>query len=346
MRSKTGILLAAVLAALSVTACGNGEGVLINGTTAAQENGTGEIPDTSSETGESLEPAEETVPEPTDEGAQGPARIEIVTGESSAAQSLESQTEPETTQPPSTEAAAVTATTTAAATTAPQTTAAKVYTVRDVDKTMYAKSAVRVRTGYSTSTEILGALEAGESVKCTGESDNGWMRVIWNGKEGFVSKSYLSDTPTKTETSSGNNTASGGTTSGTTTTPGGTTPGTTTTPGGTTPGTTTTPGGTTPGTTTTPGGNNGPTSVNPGATTPGGTTSPGTPSGQNTGNASGATGSVTGTITSLDPSGVTIQTSSGASYSFGWGSSASALVAEGEQVQLYYNGNTVVQIVK
>ena len=174
-----------------------------------------------------------------------------------------------------------------------------------------------MRAGYSTSTEILGALAEGESVQITGESDNGWMRVTWKGLTGFVSKSYLSDEPPAT-------TAAATETRPTATQTGGTTPGGTTQTGGTTPGGTTQTGGTTPG---------------------GNSQGPGT--GTQTGGSNTGSSSLSGVVMSLDPSGLTVQASNGTSYTFSWGSATiPADLQPGNNVQITYQGSTVVTISK
>lgn len=333
MRKHLTILTAAAMTAVMLTACGSGDGIVINGTTAA-ESGI-----VAGET--SGEQAEGNTPEETSK--TGGTKIEIVTGETTAAvESLEGQTEPETTQEagkmiisaetaatgttaaatkaanPTTAAATKAANPTTAATTkaAAPTTAAATYTVKDVSKTMYASSSVRVRSGYSTSTDVLGALSAGEKVTVTGEVENGWVRVTYKGHTAYVAKNYLTETaPATTNTSSsatsgtsGTNSSSAGNKNQTTTSP------TTTINNG------TTPGGSTSGHTTAPDG-----SQAPGNTTaPGGTTN----------SSSGKT--VTGNVTALDPSGLTIQTSDGQSYQFTWGSDVPAL-APGEKVQVQYS---------
>ena len=333
MRKHLTILTAAAMTAVMLTACGSGDGIVINGTTAA-ESGI-----VAGET--SGEQAEGSTPEETSK--TGGTKIEIVTGETTAAvESLEGQTEPETTQEagkmiisaetattgttaaatkaanPTTAAATKAANPTTAATTkaAAPTTAAATYTVKDVSKTMYASSSVRVRSGYSTSTDVLGALSAGEKVTVTGEVENGWVRVTYKGHTAYVAKNYLTETaPATTNTSSsatsgtsGTNSSSAGNKNQTTTSP------TTTINNG------TTPGGSTSGNTTAPDG-----SQAPGNTTaPGGTTN----------SSSGKT--VTGNVTALDPSGLTIQTSDGQSYQFTWGSDVPAL-APGEKVQVQYS---------
>ena len=322
MRKHLTILTAAAMTAVMLTACGSGDGIVINGTTAA-ESGivVGEI---------SGEQAEGNTPEETSK--TGGTKIEIVTGETTAAvESLEGQTEPETTQEAGkmiisaetattgTTAAATKAanpTTAAATKAAAPTTAAATYTVKDVSKTMYASSSVRVRSGYSTSTDVLGALSAGEKVTVTGEVENGWVRVTYKGHTAYVAKNYLTETaPATTNTSS--STTSG--TSGTNSSSAGNKNQTTTSP------TTTINNGTTPG-----GSNSGHTTAPDGSQAPGNTTAPG----GTTNSSSGKT--VTGNVTALDPSGLTIQTSDGQSYQFNWGSDVPAL-APGEKVQVQYS---------
>ena len=344
MRKHLTILTTAAMTAVMLTACGSGDGIVINGTTAA-ESGI-----VAGET--SGEQAEGNTPEETSK--TGGTKIEIVTGETTAAvESLEGQTEPETTQEagkmiisaetattgttaaatkaanpttaaatkvanPTTAAAtkAANPTTAAATKAAAPTTAAATYTVKDVSKTMYASSSVRVRSGYSTSTDVLGALSAGEKVTVTGEVENGWVRVTYKGHTAYVAKNYLTETaPATTNTSSsatsgtsGTNSSSAGNKNQTTTSP------TTTINNG------TTPGGSTSGHTTAP----------DGSQVPGNTTAPG----GTTNSSSGKT--VTGNVTALDPSGLTIQTSDGQSYQFTWGSDVPAL-APGEKVQVQYS---------
>ncbi len=344
MRKHLTILTAAAMTAVMLTACGSGDGIVINGTTAA-ESGI-----VAGET--SGEQAEGNTPEETSK--TGGTKIEIVTGETTAAvESLEGQTEPETTQEagkmiisaetattgttaaatkaanpttaaatkaanPTTAAAtkAANPTTAAATKAAAPTTAAATYTVKDVSKTMYASSSVRVRSGYSTSTDVLGALSAGEKVTVTGEVENGWVRVTYKGHTAYVAKNYLTETaPATTNTSSS---ATSGT-SGTNSSSAGNKNQTTTSP------TTTINNGTTPG-----GSNSGHTTAPDGSQAPGNTTAPG----GTTNSSSGKT--VTGNVTALDPSGLTIQTSDGQSYQFNWGSDVPAL-APGEKVQVQYS---------
>lgn len=322
MRKHLTILTAAAMTAVMLTACGSGDGIVINGTTAA-ESGI-----VAGET--SGEQAEGNTPEETSK--TGGTKIEIVTGETTAAvESLEGQTEPETTQEAGkmiisaetattgTTAAATKAanpTTAAATKAAAPTTAAATYTVKDVSKTMYASSSVRVRSGYSTSTDVLGALSAGEKVTVTGEVENGWVRVTYKGHTAYVAKNYLTETAPATTNTSGSATSG---TSGTGSSSAGNKNQTTTGP------TTTINNGTTPG-----GSTSGHTTAPDGSQAPGNTTAPGGTTNSSSGKM------VTGNVTALDPSGLTIQASDGQSYQFTWGSDVPAL-APGEKVQVQYS---------
>ncbi len=272
------LILAASLTVVTVTACGSSD-VVINGTTAAESSAV-EVVSTYAEGSQS------------DEERSG-TKIEIVTVDTEpAAESMEGQTEPETTAAETEATTTAAAATTAASTTAAPTTAAATYTVTPVDKTMYATSSVRVRASYSTSSDVIGSLGVGQSVKVTGESSNGWMQVSYNGQTAYVSKSYLSDTPVAT-TAAAENTSSTTSTTSTTTSSTGTGPTATTT------------------TTTTAASE----------TTASATTS--------------SSSSVTGTVSSLDPSGLTVQTSGGQTYRFTWGSNVSA-VSPGDSVVVQY----------
>lgn len=314
---KYGMILAAVMTAFVVTACGNGSGIVINGTIAAQNEENQEDGGGESQASDSNESMVETA------APSSGTKIEIITGENQppATQSMEAMTQPVTTAAPTTAAPTTAAPTTSAprTTAAPETTAAKTYEVTDVSKYMYANSSVRVRSSYSTSSDILGALAVGEQVQITGESANGWMRVNWKGHEGFVSKSYLSDTAPQTGTATG----TGGNTN--------TTPNPTqqnnTTPGPTGSNNT---------------GSTGNSAVGPGGST-GNTGNTGSTPGTSTG---GGSGSMSGSVVSLDPSGVTIRATDGNNYQFTWGSGNVPALEPGQQVQIQYSGNTITQISK
>ena len=68
------------------------------------------------------------------------------------------------------------------------------YTVREMDKTMYAKQSVNLRSGPSTDYEKIGSLTTNQEVTVTGQANNGWYRIDYNGGVAFVSNNYLSDT--------------------------------------------------------------------------------------------------------------------------------------------------------
>ena len=92
-------------------------------------------------------------------------------------------------------------TTTEEETTKPVETTKPEYTVTKFDKTMYAKSTVNVRKGPSTDFEKVGSLSTGKQVKVVGQSDQtGWYLIQFDGKEGYVSNSYLQDKPVETTT--------------------------------------------------------------------------------------------------------------------------------------------------
>lgn len=66
------------------------------------------------------------------------------------------------------------------------------YTYTDMDKTMYAKSSVNVRSLPSTDGEKLGGLSKVQEVHVTGQcNETGWYRIDYNGSTGYVSSSYL-----------------------------------------------------------------------------------------------------------------------------------------------------------
>lgn len=72
-----------------------------------------------------------------------------------------------------------------------------------VNETVYATGSVNVRSSYSTSSSIVGSLDAGDSVTRTGRGSNGWSRVTYNGQTAYISSEYL--TTEKPEESDNNN---------------------------------------------------------------------------------------------------------------------------------------------
>lgn len=72
-----------------------------------------------------------------------------------------------------------------------------------VNETVYANGSVNVRSSYSTSSSIIGSLDAGDSVKRTGIGSNGWSKVEYNGRTAYISSEFL--TTKKPELSDNNN---------------------------------------------------------------------------------------------------------------------------------------------
>lgn len=60
--------------------------------------------------------------------------------------------------------------------------------------TGYATAPLNVRSGDSTDYSVIGGLAYAQAVKVTGTCENGWLRVDYNGAEGFCSGKYISKT--------------------------------------------------------------------------------------------------------------------------------------------------------
>ena len=69
----------------------------------------------------------------------------------------------------------------------------RVYSVTAFQKTMYATQPVNVRASYTMQSEVLTCLSTNQKVEVTGRSANGWMRVVYNGRDAYVYQKYLSD---------------------------------------------------------------------------------------------------------------------------------------------------------
>lgn len=63
---------------------------------------------------------------------------------------------------------------------------------RNGSGTMYASADVNIRTSYSSDSLILGVLSKGSSIEISGTTDNGWVRVKYNGHTGYIFADYLS----------------------------------------------------------------------------------------------------------------------------------------------------------
>lgn len=62
---------------------------------------------------------------------------------------------------------------------------------KNVNETVYVTSSCNVRESYSTSSNKLGKMNEGSSIKRTGIADNGWSRVEYNGKTAYISSQFL-----------------------------------------------------------------------------------------------------------------------------------------------------------
>lgn len=82
--------------------------------------------------------------------------------------------------------------------------------------TLYASSAVNIRTQPGTGSDVMGGLNAGDSVTVVGETDN-WFIVSVNGTTGYVSKAYLTydnSAGSNTDNENSGNASSGSASSG------------------------------------------------------------------------------------------------------------------------------------
>ena len=74
------------------------------------------------------------------------------------------------------------------------------YTYKNLNKTMYAVSGVNVRDLPASDGEKLGKLATGDAVTVTGQcNETKWYRIDYNGKTGYVSSNYLTDTKPEEE---------------------------------------------------------------------------------------------------------------------------------------------------
>ena len=67
--------------------------------------------------------------------------------------------------------------------------------VQAQDATYYAVEGVNLRSEASADAELVAGVLSGESLKCTGICDNGWIRVDYNGQTCYASGDYVSTTP-------------------------------------------------------------------------------------------------------------------------------------------------------
>lgn len=87
------------------------------------------------------------------------------------------------------------------------------YSVVDMSATKYAKQSVNIRKGPGTDYDKIGSLTMNQKVTVTGQADNGWYRISYNGGDAYVSNKYLVDNKIETNettTNNGGNSDNGG----------------------------------------------------------------------------------------------------------------------------------------
>ena len=87
------------------------------------------------------------------------------------------------------------------------------YSVVEMSATKYAKQSVNIRKGPGTDYEKIGSLTMNQKVTVTGQADNGWYRISFNGGDAYVSNKYLVDNKIETNettTNNGGNSDNGG----------------------------------------------------------------------------------------------------------------------------------------
>ena len=72
--------------------------------------------------------------------------------------------------------------------------------VSEVDETVYATAGVNIRAKASADSEKVGSLATNSSIHRTGKTDNGWSRVEFGGKTGYIKSDYLTTEKPKVET--------------------------------------------------------------------------------------------------------------------------------------------------
>ena len=74
--------------------------------------------------------------------------------------------------------------------------------VSEVDETVYATAGVNIRAKADAGSEKIGSLATNSSIHRTGKTDNGWSRVEFGGKTGYIKSDYLTTEKPKVETTS------------------------------------------------------------------------------------------------------------------------------------------------
>lgn len=71
---------------------------------------------------------------------------------------------------------------------------------KKVEETMYAKQSCNLRASWSTDSEKVGYLNAGQEVTRVGVAENGWSIIKYNGKEVYVATRLLQSEPLEEDT--------------------------------------------------------------------------------------------------------------------------------------------------
>lgn len=177
MKRKIAIILVGIsLLSLVATGCGkaataNADSIEVAATVESEQEETA-VPTAS--------PTEEPTAAPTEASASDGTTASANT---SATAEPAATAEPEPTETPVTETPA---------TAAPTATPAPAYTYTDLSATMYAKSAVNVRSLPSTDGERVGGLSTNQEVTVTGQcNETGWYRIDYQGTTAYVSNKYI-----------------------------------------------------------------------------------------------------------------------------------------------------------
>lgn len=70
---------------------------------------------------------------------------------------------------------------------------------KSVNETMYAKQSCNLRASWSTSSDKVGFLNAGQEITRIGIADNGWSKIKYNGKEVYIATRLLQSEPVEEE---------------------------------------------------------------------------------------------------------------------------------------------------
>lgn len=70
---------------------------------------------------------------------------------------------------------------------------------KPANEKMYAKQSCNLRASWSTSSDKVGYLDAGQEITVVGVADNGWSKIKYNGKEVYIATRLLQTEPVEEE---------------------------------------------------------------------------------------------------------------------------------------------------